>query len=394
MKRILSIFSVIALMFCLTACSGSKTENPPEREEEIRAVWISVYDMAELRGIGEGGFRAKVSSMFDDIKEKGFNNIFLHVRPSGDALYKSSIFPWSRYISGEEGISPGYDPLSIFLLLAHERGLKLHAWINPYRISNTSSDMQKLSSENPAVKMYEENASDLFFSISGIYYNPASDRVKKLVLGGVREIVENYDIDGIHIDDFFYPTADEEIDKNEYAEYKKNEGQKSLSDFRLEKVSEFVSEMYKIAKAEDENIIVSISPAGDIDANYSVHFADVKRWMTKDGFCDWMIPQIYFGFKNEYMPFKKVLDEWCEANEKSKLIPGLATYKSGEIDTYAGSGADEWQTSSDILKRQIEYSRKKECSGFSVFSYSSMRVANSQMQKELYNLEGILQSLD
>ncbi len=381
MKRILILFFTVIIFFTFVSCSGD-TGNPPEKEAEINAVWISVYDIAELRSIGEGGFRAKSAKMFDEIKENGFNHVFLHVRPSGDALYKSSIFPWSKYISGEEGLSPGYDPLDIFLQLAHERNLFLHAWINPYRISNTSSDMQKLSAENPAVKMYEQNPTDIFFSISGIYYNPASARVQEMLLNMVSELVTGYDIDGIHIDDFFYPTDNAEIDKNEYAEYVSNGGEKSLSDFRLEQINKFVSGMYKIVKEKSEKIIVSISPAGDIDANYNVHFADVKRWMTEDGFCDWIIPQIYFGFKNEYMPFKKVLDSWCEENKKAKLIPGLAAYKSGEIDTYAGSGIDEWQTNADILKRQVEYLRKKGCAGFSLFSYSSIRVQNSQMEKE------------
>lgn len=351
--------------------------------------------MSQFKGISEGGFRGKAENMFRDIAEKGFKHVFVQVRPSGDALYKSEFFPWSKYISWEQGVSPGYDPLEIFLSVAHSHGLKLHAWINPYRISGTSSDMENLSQDNPARKMYERKRSDIYFSTNGIYYNPASLNVQKLILDGVRELVTNYDLDGIHIDDFFYPTTDEEIDKNEFAEYKKNKGTSSLSEWRREQVNAFVSGMYSAVKNKDKNIIVSISPCADVEENQNIHFADVEKWCKDEGFCDWIIPQIYYGFRNEYMPFEKTLDRWCDivTNENVKLIIGLASYKCGEEDLYAGKGKDEWLTKDNILSEQLKSLRKKECDGFSLFSYNSISLPNEIMKTEweLFSLELVQQ---
>lgn len=389
MKRISVLF--ICLCVLLLSSCGDKRERV-EKTEEIRAIWISIYDMSQFKGISEGGFRAKSENMFQDIAEKGFRHVFIQVRPSSDALYKSEIFPWSKYISGDQGRSPGYDPLEIFLDVAHSHNLKVHAWINPYRISGTSSDMENLSPDNPARKMYEENRSDIYFSTQGIYYNPASERVQKLILDGVRELVNNYDIDGIHIDDFFYPTTDEEIDKIEFAEYHNNSGRYTLQEWRRSQVNAFVSGMYSVAKNKDKNIIVSISPCADIEENKNTHFADVEKWCAESGYCDWIIPQVYYGFKNEYMPFKEVVDDWCElvTNDKIKLIIGLASYKCGEEDLYAGKGQSEWQTSDCILSEQLDYLRKKECDGFSVFSYNSLSIPNETMKKEWANFSGKL----
>lgn len=387
MKRIFCFVLCLCMIF-LSACGGVEPEKE-EKADEIRAVWISVYDMADLKGMSEGGFRAKCENMFKDISERGLNHVFVQVRPSGDALYKSEIFPWSKYISGEQGVSPGYDPLEIFLKTAHSFGLKLHAWINPYRVSSTSSDMEKLSETNPARRMYNDNPRDVYLSTEGIYYNPASEKVQKLILDGVREIVKNYDVDGIHIDDFFYPTTDEEIDKNEYEEYKGHSGKASLDEWRRNQVNAFVSGMYSAVKSEKENVIVSISPSADIVADTNVHYADVTLWCSEKGYCDWIIPQVYYGFENEYLPYRKSVNQWKElvATEDVKLVIGLASYKCGAEDLYAGKGKEEWQKNEDILCRQLKYLRKKDCDGFSLFSYNSLAVPNGTMETEWENFE-------
>lgn len=385
MKRIFCFVLCLCMIF-LSACDGNVAEKE-EKSDEIRAVWISIYDMSELKGMSEGGFRAKCENIFSDVSRRGLNHVFVQVRPSGDALYRSDIFPWSRYISGEEGVSPGYDPLEIFLKTAHSYNLKLHAWINPYRISATSSNMEKLSETNPARQMYENNPSDVYLSTEGIYYNPASEKVQKLILDAVREIVKNYDVDGIHIDDFFYPTTDEEIDKNEYEKYKENSGKATLDDWRRNQVNAFVSGMYSAVKSENENIIVSISPSADIVADKNVHYADVALWCSQKGYCDWIIPQVYYGFDNEYLPYKKSVNQWKKTvtDESIKLVIGLASYKCGVEDLYAGSGKNEWQKNDDVLYRQLKYLRKKECDGFSLFSYNSLAIPNGTMKTEWEN---------
>lgn len=374
MKRILSI---LCCLFFLCGCGNTKKENIKEEtvyNEEIRCVWLSIYDMGVLQGLSEGGFRKKAENIFKDIHEKGFNHVFVQVRPYSDAFYESEIFPWSKYCSGVQGKSPGYDILEIFVDLAHKYSLKIHAWINPYRIASNVAEMENLSDNNPAKIMYQNTPSDIYFASNGIFYNPASDKVRKLILDGIREIIEKYKVDGIHIDDFFYPTTDEEIDKKEYEEYKKNSGEKTLSEFRINQVNAFVSGMYSLVKSKNKSIIVSISPSGDIEKNKTTLYADVKEWTTKNGYCDWIIPQVYYGFQNEKMPFESVLDEWLEivTNKNIKLITGLGFYKAGQIDFYAGKGKNEWIENKDILSRQLKISREKKCDGFSIFSYGSI----------------------
>ena len=386
MKRFLC---VLVGLIMLSGCGGKEAKNQEKLQNEIRAIWISVYDIStHFQGISEGAFRAKTENMFKDIAEKGFNHIFMQVRPFGDALYKSEIFPWSKFISGEQGKSPGYDPLNIFIDVAHSHKLKIHAWINPYRISS-SSDINSLCESNPAKKMYEENKNDIFIFKKGIFYNPASEKVQKLILDGVRELINNYNIDGIHIDDFFYPTTDKEIDESEFSRYK---GNLSLSQFRREQVNAFVSGMYSIAKRKSKSIIVSISPCADYDENINRLFADVKSWSTKDGFCDWIIPQVYYGFENEKMPYKKVVEEWKNlvTNKNTKLIIGLAAYKCGQEDFYAGKGKNEWLENEDILARQLDFLRKKDCDGFAIFSYGSLNSLNSIAESEWENFSEFL----
>ena len=373
MKRIIALLCCF-VFFC--GCTNIKKENKKEENapEEIRCVWLSIYDMGVLQCLSEGGFRIKAESIFKDINEKGFNHVFVQVRPYSDAFYESEIFPWSKYCSGVQGKSPGYDFFGIMVELAHKYSLKIHAWINPYRIASSVAEMEKLSDNNPAKIMYQNTPTDIYFASNGIYYNPASDRVRKLILDGIREIIEKYKVDGVHIDDFFYPTTNEEIDKKEYEEYKRKAGEKSLAEFRINQVNAFVTGMYSLIKSKNKSIIVSISPSGDIEKNKTTLYADVKEWSTENGYCDWIIPQVYYGFENEKMPFEDVLKVWKNlvTNKNIKLIIGLGFYKAGQTDFYAGKGKNEWTENDDVLSRQLKTLRKENCDGFSAFSYGSI----------------------
>ena len=393
MKRVIAlIFSLLFLCSCAKT-DEIKKENTEEINisQEIRCVWLSIYDMAVLQGLSEGGFRKKAESIFKDINEKGFNHVFVQVRPYSDAFYESEIFPWSKYSSGQQGKSPGYDVLGIFVDLAHKYSLKIHAWINPYRIAGLTSEMENLSDNNPAKIMYQNTPTDIYFGNNGIFYNPASERVRKLILDGIREIVEKYNVDGIHIDDFFYPTTEKEIDKKEYDEYKNNSGQMTLSEFRINQVNAFVTGMYSLVKSKNQSIIVSISPSADIEKNKTTLYADVEKWSSEDGFCDWIIPQIYYGFEKETMPFEKILNEWktMVTNKNIKLIVGLGFYKAGQTDFYAGSGKNEWIENEDVLSRQLKLLRDKKCDGFAVFSYGSIVSSDS---REWENFKAVISS--
>lgn len=363
MKYLSSLLIVLLVLLC--GCEN-KAENGGNRDssDEIRGVWISVYDMP-LPIESEEKFSEDIENMFSDIQNKNFNNVFVQVRAYCDAFYRSGIFPFSKFLTGVQGKDPGFDPMEIMITCAHAHNLKFHAWINPYRILS-ENDPSKLCISNPALKFIEQDDGSVYRCESGIYFNPASVGAQKLILDGIREIVENYDVDGIHIDDYFYPSTDENIDKKQFDAYS---GNLSLDEWRMMNVNSFVGGMYSAVKSASKNVLVSVSPSGDVESNYASHFADVKRWLATEGYADLIIPQIYFGFENEENPFEKTLAQWknLPCSENVGLSVGLALYKGGKEDEFAGSGKNEWLERSDIIKRQAELTKDL---GYVMYSYS------------------------
>lgn len=330
----------------------------------VKGIWISIYDM-DFLGENEDTFTQRADEMFSEISSKGFDNVFVQVRAFSDALYESDIFPFSSYLTGTQGVSPGFDPMDILLKCAHKHSLKFHAWINPYRIL-LQNDKSKICKANPAYELMTDGDESVYECEKGIFYNPASLKVQKLILDGIDEIVGKYDVDGIHIDDYFYPVTESDIDKKQYENYA---GNLSLEEWRMMNVNSLVSGIYSRVKSRNADVIFSISPSGNIESNYTTHYADVKRWLRDKGYADWIIPQIYFGFENEYSAFEQTLESWkkLEKNEDVKLIAGLALYKGGKIDKNAGTGINEWVEHNDIIKRQIDLCKDL---GYVLFSYS------------------------
>lgn len=422
MKRIYTIICVLfVILFIITGCTdenmdfeiehNSQTETEQtqapghtgeEEGHELIGVWCNYYElsMKESGGGTEEEFREKVSEMFSVSKKVGVNTVFVQVRPFCDAFYKSELFPWSEYLTGVQGKDPGYDPLEIMIEEARKLDLQIHGWINPYRVSY-KTDINALSENNPARKMYEENDDSVYISDSGIFLNPANEKAKKLVIDGVKELL-NYDIDGIHMDDYFYPDGDEKIDSEEYEKYTGSGGTLSLAQWRRNQVSALVGGIYSQIKVTAPDVVFGISPMGDIEKNYNSIYADLKLWCSKEGYVDYIMPQLYYGFKNETMPFEKTAQEWAELlpeESKVKLYAGLALYKCGLEDKYAGgesenkdTGRYEWINEDDIISRQIDYLRELNYDGMVFYSYKS--VANSSqdkhLQSEIEKIMGIL----
>lgn len=274
--------------------------------------------------------------------------------------------------------------------------MKIEAWINPYRVSY-KDNFDDLSELNPAKQWYTDNplTDDLIITGSGIYYNPSSKRAQKIIIDGVREIVRNYNISAIHMDDYFYPTVDEGIDVDLYTNYRNEGGELSLDDWRRENVNTFISGLYSSVKSINQDVKVVISPAGDIEKNYSMLYADVLKWCSQGGYVDIIMPQLYYGFKNSSKPFLKMLNLWSEAVKSGnvKLCVGLAYYKSGKTDDNAGDGINEWCENGNICSEEIRYSRRKDnyC-GFSVYSYSYLFAENKSenAEKEYLNMKNVL----
>ena len=375
-KSILIILLCFAFAF-LSACNDgghyeedSNTTPVTKSELTVRGVWLTCYELSAMLKSGKkSDFIKSVNKMLDDCDEKQLNTVFIQVRPYADSIYPSDVFPLSKYVLSSSGKKPDFDVLETFILLAHERSYTVHAWINPYRISY-DSDFTKLPSNSIAKK---EAVKEAVVQISsGIFFDPSSQISRKLILDGAREILDNYEVDGIHIDDYFYPTTDVNFDAESYKSYRDIGGTLDLKKWRTENVNALVASLYSLVHLYDGKVF-SISPGGDINKNINEYYADVKLWVRSEGFADIIIPQLYFGFKNEKLPFEKAAEEWgsLKRNDSVQLLCGLALYKQGNEDKFAGSGSREWITDKDIIERQKESIRTKGFSGYVLFSYNN-----------------------
>lgn len=362
---------------------------PANDSGEMRAVWISYLEL-NFVGLNVDQSKQKVQTMFANARDLGFNTVIVHARSHGDAYYKSDYFPYSSYITGTQGADPGWDPLAYMVETAHGLGLKIQAWINPYRVSSASDDPMTLAESNKARQwLTDADASNDDWAVrcnGGIYYNPAIPEVRRLIIDGIREIVRNYDVDGVHFDDYFYPTTEASFDSAAYSRYTSSGGTLPLADWRRAQVNTLVSGVYQAVKNIDSNMIFGISPAGNISNCYNSLYADVELWMSRTGYIDYICPQLYWGFEypSERFRFNNIADTWSnlEMHDGLKLYFGLAVYKSGTVD----AGSDEWIRNNDIIKRQIEYSRtKSNCSGVILFSYSYVVSTDECCSKEREN---------
>lgn len=366
--------------------------------EEVRAVWVN-YNELSMKSLGGGtqtDFQNKAEEMCRNIRASGMNTVIVHVRPFCDAFYASELFPWSVYLTGTQGQGVDYDPLGIFLAAAKAQKLSVQAWINPYRVL-LSAEWEKLSDNNPAKQWYEAGKTeDLLLTEDGIYLNPASLEAQTLIINGVREILRKYDVDAIHMDDYFYPTTDPSVDAPSYEAYLAAGGRLTQDDWRRENVSMFVSALYAAIKAQNPQTQLVISPGGDIRKNHDSLYADIERWAREPGFLDVLMPQLYYGFENAAKPFEQTAAEWANLRfaPNVSLCFGLAAYKCGKEDVHAGTGALEWTQNADILARQLTLCRTlPHYGGFALYTYSSIYMADSDenMKKEWKNFRNVLQ---
>ncbi len=430
MKRFVLIFSLILILFCgcgkndnlspyvsETALQTQPTSEVTETTEKLKAEnfvssptenttvqtpvnqqssslfsasWLSYIELSLVSGRNtKESYTAYIDGIFDNMKKIGISDVFVQVRPFADAFYPSDIFPTSAYVSSEQGGAMPFDVFGVIVERAKLKNLSVHAWINPYRVSH-GNDIKALSEKNPARQMYSEGTNEnVAVTEKGIYFNPASEKVRKLITDGARELLEKYDIKGIHIDDYFYFPDCGDFDSRQYSVYTSFGGALDLADWRRENVSALLSTLYSAVKSFGQDKIFSVSPAGDIAKCYNENYADVYLWCREEGYCDMIIPQIYFGFENEKLPFTRCLEDWMAlcAGSRVNLTVGLALYKAGQEDTYALSGKNEWIDGSDIIARQVKLLRDKKCYGYALYSGTYIDFNEKSFAEELNNLK-------
>ena len=333
----------------------------PLNYEYQKGMWLPYLRYGEyMQGKDAESFRRAIRKCFAEAKDNGINTVYLHIRPTGDAYYDTDLFPKGVYSDGS------YDPLKIMLEEAHDMGLSAHGWINPLRLQ-TVEEMEKVPDSFITKQWYLSGDGRNIGEVSGrLYLRPDSPDVRELLSSEIREIINTYDIDGIHIDDYFYPSDDEAFDAEAFA----SSGADDLAQWRRDSVSDMVKAMYSAVKEADEKVLFGISPQGNIAADEDQQYADVKRWMREDGFCDYIIPQIYYGFLNETMPFLPVLAQWesLARNSKVKLVIGLGAYKLGKDDIWAGASAEtEWRDDPEIIQKQIKAVADSSADGYALY---------------------------
>lgn len=330
-----------------------------------KAVWLAYLDIDEMiKNASESAFRQRIASEYDKIISLGCNTVYVHVRAFGDAYYYSSIFPFAASYADRAGVMPPYDPLKIMIDEAHSRGLSFHAWVNPMR--TTSDDrFEEIDSSYILKQWYDSDATNgtfLVYDRSTDYYwlSPAYPAVRALICAGISEIVSNYNVDGIHIDDYFYPTTSSSFDKTAF----EASGEKDRASWRRSVVSSLVKEIYSTVKACNGTVLFGVSPQGNLENNRDSLYADVALWCSQPGYLDYVVPQIYYGFSDK-LPFDTAVKQWKDTVAYSgiKLICGIAAYKVG-VNT-------EW-SSGRILSDETDYSKSSGYDGVAYYRSGSL----------------------
>ena len=342
---------------------------------EWRAVWVSYLEWAGMDFSSEEAFRAGAAELMDNCLSIGLNTVIAQVRPFGDALYRSTLFPWSHLCTGVQGQDPGFDPLDVLITEAHSRGLSLEAWVNPYRL-RSSAKMPPALAENNLANVHPEWVCAVG---EGLYLNPAIPEAADYVVQGVAELVQNYAVDGIHFDDYFYPTTDPSIDAAQFAA----SGETDLTAWRRANVTRLVKAAHDAVKATDPTLRFGGSPQGNPDNDRNEQYTDLSVWLTASGadaVVDYLCPQIYWGYGytlssgSTRFAFENITAEWLALPraESTALYFGLGAYRVGVGD--GGANADsvsQWCTGS-ALARQVTDLRSAGAGGWALYRYGSL----------------------
>lgn len=336
----------------------------PTAAAPYRAVWVSYLEWQQMDFSTPETFSGDIAVILDNIRNLGATVVLAQVRPFGDALYPSSYYPFSHLCTGQQGRDPGYDPLALLVQAAHDRGLALEAWVNPYRIQ--AGLTPALCGASPA-KLHPDWVK---YTDTGAYLDPANTAVRQYIADAVGELCANYDVDGIHFDDYFYPTTDPAFDAADYAA---SGTALTRDDWRRENVNALVELCH--ATARRYGVRFGVAPVGDPEQNYALQYSDAARWL-RQGTVDYLMPQLYWG--QEYVKdgdtshsLARLAGAWAALPRAAgvRLYAGLGAYRIG-----AGDGSDagsEW-VSGRALADQLNLLDRLGVQGAGLYRYASL----------------------
>ena len=352
-----------ALLLWLGACGGDSPTAPvvpvvppvttpltiPELTREFRGLWVATVaniDWPSRTGLTIAAQQAELTAILDLAQRTRLNAVVLQVRASGDALFPSQLEPWSRSFSGTQGVDPGWDPLSFAVAEAHARGIELHAWFNPFRAGNLSDTLRLAASH------FANRRKDVVrYYCSQLWFDPAESAVQDQAIAVIRDVVQRYAVDAVHMDDFFYPYPDTRCpnldfpDSAGFARYQRSGGTLVRGDWRRDNVNRFVERLYREVRLLSPSVRVGISPFGiwrpgnpagvvGLDAYASI-YADSRLWLQR-GWVDYLAPQLYWSIASTGQSFPALVDWWTQQNTlRRHFWPGLAAYRVADGTTSA-----------------------------------------------------------
>lgn len=399
------IRGLFALVITILVPILTLAEDPPAAgllpKREFRGVWIATVmniDWPSKAGLSTPAQQLELIQMLDNHQRAGINAVLLQIRPSADALYARSKEPWSRFLTGAPGKAPNphWDPLEFAIEEAHKRGMELHAWINPYRATFDLVDA------NVAKDHITKQKPNWFFTYGGKrLFNPGIPEVRAYINDIIIHIVKEYDIDGIHFDDYFYPYPDAKgnsiPDAATFQKY--SNGIKNIADWRRHNVNLLIKELSESIRATKHHVKFGISPFGIWDnkkdnargsassglSGYRTLYADALAWL-EGGWVDYINPQIYFSFSMPAAPYGELVDWWGRHANGRHFYIGHGAYRATE-------NRGGWENRNQI-PRQVRYLRDSDQAHGSVF-YSAKHISNNvvglrdSLQYDLYRYKSL-----
>ncbi|WP_082126997.1 glycoside hydrolase family 10 protein [Allosalinactinospora lopnorensis] len=359
-------------------------------KRQMRATWISsVYniDWPSEPGLSPEKQKAELVRLYDEAASYGLNAVFVQIRPTADAFWPSPHEPWSQWLTGRQGADPGYDPLEFAVSEAHKRNLEFHGWFNPYRVA-MHDNINRLAEGHPARK----NRHWVFEYGGRLYYNPGIPKVRSFVQDAMMHAVENYDMDGVHFDDYFYPYPAEGQglpDRDTYARY--GGGFDNIHDWRRNNVDLLVKEMNERIEEAAPHVKFGISPFGiwrnartdpngsrtDGFESYDRIYADSRKWVL-EGWLDYINPQVYWEIGHDLADYAALVPWWADLVDGTDvhLYIGQAAYKVGEQP-----GA--WQNPAELSRHLTFNQNHPRVDGDVYFSADSLRTNAAQARRVL-----------
>ncbi|MGC4079394.1 MAG: family 10 glycosylhydrolase [Rubrivivax sp.] len=386
MLRLLSLFTVLSLLLT----HETQAQKSPKRE--FRGAWIATVsniDWPSRQGLPSVQQQQELIGRLDALKAMGCNAVFLQVRPAADALYASRFEPWSRFLSGRQGQQPfpAYDPLSFAIEEVHKRNMELHAWFNPFRALTDSK-------KNPNPKNHiTYTHPDWIISYGGkSYIDPGVPEAREYVINVIMDVVNRYDVDGIHLDDYFYPYRIAGVEFGDQRSFQRFKGDFTQKDeWRRNNVSTFVATLYNNIKGEKAYVKFGISPFGvwrnaskDPEGSntrggqtcYDDLYSDILLWQ-KNGWVDYTLPQLYWEHGHRAAAFETLLPWWENHSYKRHMYFGLGVYRMAE------SKAAIWQGPHEILRQIRDIREASHNPGVVFYSTSSFDKISTALRDSL-----------